>query len=98
MSRPRCRQAIGLGLLLPGLLLAHPGAADAVTRTAAPAPKKAPPKSHPVSERRARIEPAPAAVGRTVHVVRARSRARSSCGSASEFSCRARGWPPGRSR
>ena len=82
MTRPRCRQAIGLGLLLPGLLLVHPGAADAVTRTAVPAPKnpghkapaakKAQPKSHPVAERKIRAEPARAAVGRTVHVVRAR--------------------------
>lgn len=72
MRRPRCRQAIGLGLLLPGLLLAHPGAADAVARAAAPAQKKSPPRSHPVSERKARVEPARASVGRTVHVVRAR--------------------------
>ncbi len=72
MRRPRCRQAIGLGLLLPGLLLAHPGAGDAAARTAAPAPKKSPPKSHPVSERKARIEAPRAPVGRTVHVVRAR--------------------------
>jgi murein DD-endopeptidase MepM/ murein hydrolase activator NlpD len=82
VTRPRCRQAIGLGLLLPGLLLVHPGAADAATRTAVPAPKnpghkppaakKAQPKAHPVAERKIRPEPARAAVGRTVHVVRAR--------------------------
>jgi len=87
VSRPRCRQAIGLGLLLPGLLLSLPGAADAATRTAVPAPKapghkapghKAPAakkvqaRSHPVGERKIRPEPAPAAMGRTVHVVRAR--------------------------
>jgi lipoprotein NlpD len=72
VRRARCRQAIGLGLLLPGLLLAHPGNVEAVARTAAPSPKKAPPRSHPLSERKARIDPAPAAVGRTVHVVRAR--------------------------
>lgn len=71
MTHPRCRQAISLGLLLPGLLLAHPGAGAAVPRTTA-APKKTPPKSHPVSERKARVEPRPAAGGRTVHVVRAR--------------------------
>lgn len=82
MSRPRCRQAIGLGLLLPGLLLVLPGGADAVTRTAVPAPKhpgpkapaakKAQPRAHRVAERKIRPEPPAAAVGRTVHVVRAR--------------------------
>lgn len=82
MSRPRCRQAIGLGLLLPGLLLSLPGGADAATRTAVPAPKqpghkapaakKAQPRAHHVAERKIRPEPPAAAVGRTVHVVRAR--------------------------
>ena len=82
MNRPRCRQAIGLGLLLPGLLLALPGGADAATRTAVPAPKqpghkapaakKAQPRVHHVAERKIRPESPAAAVGRTVHVVRAR--------------------------
>lgn len=72
MTRPRCRQAISLGLLLPGLLLAHPGAVDAVARASAPASKKTPPKAPPVSERKVRAEDRPAAVGRTVHVVRPR--------------------------
>ena len=71
MRPPRCRKAIGLGLLLPGLLLALPGSAGAASRVATPAPKKAPPRAHPVSERKARPEAKPAAVGRTVHVVRA---------------------------
>ena len=71
MRPARCRQAIGLGLLLPGLLLALPGPADAEGRLVTPAPKKASPKAHPMSERRARAEAKPAAVGRTVHVVRA---------------------------
>jgi len=78
VKRPRCRQAIGLGLLLPGLFLAHPGLPEA---TAAP-PKKAsprphtPPKTHPMSkthplpERKARESKPAAPVGRTVHVVR----------------------------
>jgi murein DD-endopeptidase MepM/ murein hydrolase activator NlpD len=71
-----------LGLLLPGLLLVLPGGADAVTRTAVPAPKhpgpkapaakKAQPRAHRVAERKIRPEPPAAAVGRTVHVVRAR--------------------------
>jgi len=58
-----------VGLLLPGLLLAHPGSADAVSRPAAPAPKKSPPKTQPAAERRARAVEKPA-TGRTVHVVR----------------------------
>ena len=79
MTRPRCRQAIGLGLLLPGLFFAHPGLSEA-----APPPHKkasprshASPKTHPISEKKAReakprdIKPAPAAsLRRTVHVVR----------------------------
>ena len=71
MRPARCRQAIGLGLLLPGLLLALPGSPDAEGRLVTPALKKASPKAHPMSERRARAEAKPAAVGRTVHVVRA---------------------------
>jgi len=67
---PRCRRAIGVGLLLPGLLLAHLGAADAKAHQAAPAPKKASPKAHPPAERKARVEVKTAAVGQTVHVVR----------------------------
>lgn len=70
MTAPRRRQAIGLGLLLPSLLLAHPGASHAESRHATPAPKKASPKARPSSERKVRTEPKPAAVGRTVHVVR----------------------------
>jgi len=74
VTRPRCRQAIGLGLLLPGLFLADPGLPEA-----APPPHKkasprshASPKTHPLSERKTReIKPAPpVSVGRTVHVVR----------------------------
>jgi len=67
---PRSRRAIGLGLLLPGLLLIHPGATDAKAPPAAPAPKKASPKTHPLAERKVRGEPKPATVGQTVHVVR----------------------------
>jgi len=70
VTRPRCRQAIGVGLLLPGLLLAHAGAVNAGSRPAAPTPKKSPTKSRPAAERRARPDEKPA-VGRTVHVVRA---------------------------
>jgi murein DD-endopeptidase MepM/ murein hydrolase activator NlpD len=69
VTRSRRRHAIGLGLLLPGLFLAHPGLSEA----APPAPKKASPKAHHTSERKAReTKPAGAAmVGRSVHVVRA---------------------------
>jgi lipoprotein NlpD len=71
LTPPRCRQAIALGLLLPGLLFAHP----AVAASARPVPKKASPKSHPrthpVVERKARTDTRPAVVaGRTVHAVR----------------------------
>jgi murein DD-endopeptidase MepM/ murein hydrolase activator NlpD len=67
---PGRRRAIGLSLLLPGLLLAHPGAADAKARPTVPAPRKASPKAHPLAERKAHGEAKPAAVGKTVHVVR----------------------------
>jgi murein DD-endopeptidase MepM/ murein hydrolase activator NlpD len=79
--RVRGRQAIGLGLLLPGLLLTHAGAADTDSRTATSPARKAAPKSAAASKRpadrptkvrgRADVVPARHAVGQTVHVVRA---------------------------
>ena len=45
MRRPRGRRAIGLGLLLPGLLLTHPGAADAASHNGTSPAKKTAPKT-----------------------------------------------------
>ena len=79
----RGRHAIGLGLLLPGLLLAHPGAADTDSRNVIsparkPAPKSASPSKRPTDRpadrkfrSRADVGPARHAVGPIVHVVRA---------------------------
>lgn len=58
MSPARGRRVIGLGLLLPGLLLTHPGAADADPRAVTSPGRKPAPKPE-------------APVGQTVHVVRA---------------------------
>jgi len=81
--RVRGRRAIGLGLLLPGLLLTHSGAADADSRAVTSPARKAAPKSagpsvrpaDRVAERKSRsrvhARPAHHAVGQTVHVVRA---------------------------
>jgi len=81
--RVRGRQAIGLGLLLPGLLLTHAGAADTDSRAVTSPARKAAPKSAAPCKRppdrsadrrprsRAEVAPARPAVGQTVHVVRA---------------------------
>ncbi len=74
MRRPRGRRAIGLGLLLPGLLLAHPGAADAANRGSASSARKAAPKTETSAARkvpsRANAGPRHRPAARTVHVVR----------------------------
>ena len=77
MTRPRCRQAIGLGLLLPGLFLAHPGLPEAAAPPKKTSPRpNTPPKTHPMSkthpvpDRKARESKPSAPIGRTVHVVR----------------------------
>jgi murein DD-endopeptidase MepM/ murein hydrolase activator NlpD len=75
---PRGRRAIGLGLLLPGLLLTHPGSAGADSRTATSPAKKTSAKTEAAVERKARSRvdagpsrrPASHAGGQTVHVVR----------------------------
>ena len=70
------RRAIGLGLLVPGLLLAHPGAADAEPRTVSSPAKKAPAKPDASADRAARRgggarQQTDRPLGETVHVVRA---------------------------
>lgn len=78
MRRPRRRRAISLGLLLPGLLLAHPGAADAASRAGASSARKTPPKTEASATRkvpsRAAAGPSHRSLGQTaghtVHVVR----------------------------
>lgn len=78
MRRPRGRRAIGLGLLLPGLLLTHPGSADAASRTATSPAKKTTSKTEASVERKARSRPDAGPShrvlgqngGQTVHVVR----------------------------
>ena len=87
MRHPRGRRAIGLGLLLPGLLLTHPGAADAASRTSTSTARKTAPKTEIPATRkvlsRADAGPSHRVLGRTggrtggqsggqtVHVVRA---------------------------
>lgn len=83
MKPPRGRRAIGLGLLLPGLLLTHPGASDADSRTATPPARKTTSKADASVERKARsrvnVGPSRRVLGKTggqtggqtVHVVRA---------------------------
>jgi murein DD-endopeptidase MepM/ murein hydrolase activator NlpD len=72
---PRGWRAIGLGLLLPGLLLTHPGAADADSRTATSPARKTTSKTEASVDRktRNRVDAGPSRrTGRqTVHVVRA---------------------------
>jgi murein DD-endopeptidase MepM/ murein hydrolase activator NlpD len=76
---PRGRRAIGLGLLLPGLLLTHPGAADADSRTATSPARKTTSKTEASVDRKARsrVNAGPnrrivaRTGGQTVHVVRA---------------------------
>ena len=74
MKRPRGRRAIGLGLLLPGLLLTHPGASDADSRAATSPARKATSKTEASVERKARSRvdagPSRRPPHRTVHVVR----------------------------
>src|SRR5262249_54425097 len=77
VTRPRCRQAIGLGLLLPGLFLAHPDLPEAAvppkkTSPRPHTPQKPPPmpKPPPGPAGRARESNPAAPIGRTVHVVR----------------------------
>lgn len=78
MTAPRRRRAISLGLLLPGLLLTHPGAADADSRTSASQAGKTAPKTEASAARKAlsRAGAGPSHRiwgkngGHTVHVVR----------------------------
>lgn len=74
MKPPRGRRAIGLGLLLPGLLLTHPGSADADSRTVTYPAKKTTSKTEASVERKARSRvdagPSRRTGGQTVHVVR----------------------------
>ena len=74
MRRPRGWRAIGLGLLLPGLLLIHPGAADADSRAAtSPARKTAHKAEASVAHKvpsRPDAGPSHRTGGQTVHVVR----------------------------
>ena len=71
----RGRRAIGLGLLLPGLLLTHPGTADAELRAAAPTTRKTAPKRETPANRTthsgSRAVQAQQPGGQTIHVVRA---------------------------
>jgi murein DD-endopeptidase MepM/ murein hydrolase activator NlpD len=75
---PRGRRAIGVGLLVPGLLLSHHGTADAQSRAVTSPSKKAAPKTPASAERpadrkpKSRVDSGPAhhTVGHTVHVVR----------------------------
>ena len=84
MTAPPTWRAISLGLLLPGLLLAHHGAADADSRTKPSPPRKTTPRTDASAARKALSRPdaspshrKPAqaggqkAVGQTVHVVKA---------------------------
>lgn len=83
MRRPRGRRAIGLGLLLPGLLLTHPGAADAASHSSTAPARKTAPKTeiHAVRKVLSRADAGPShrnlghtggqSGGQTVHVVRA---------------------------
>jgi len=78
MTAPRRRRTIGLGLLLPGLLLTHPGAADADRRTSTSPARKTAPKTEAFATRKvlSRADAGPShrvldqTGGRTVHVVR----------------------------
>ena len=82
MRRPRGRRAIGLGLLLPGLLLTHPGVADADSRTSTSPSRKSAPKTDASAVRKvlSRADAGPSHRnlghtggqngGQTVHVVR----------------------------
>jgi murein DD-endopeptidase MepM/ murein hydrolase activator NlpD len=75
---PRGRRAIGLGLLLPGLLLAHPGAAGADSRRSPSPVKKTAPRTEASAAHRvlSRANAKPSrrvlrqAGGQTIHVVR----------------------------
>lgn len=76
MRPPRGRRAIGVGLLLPGLLLTHPGAPAADSRTATSPARKATSKSEVSADRKVRSRAhAGPSLRRTdqtaVHVVRA---------------------------
>lgn len=79
MKPARGRRAIGLGLLLPGLLLTHPSGADADTRTATSPARKTTSRTEVSVERKARsrMDAGPSrrslgqSGGQTVHVVRA---------------------------
>jgi murein DD-endopeptidase MepM/ murein hydrolase activator NlpD len=82
MTAPRRRRAISLGLLLPGLLLTHPGAADADSRTSTSPARKAAPKTEASAARKVLSRPGAGPShrnlghtggqngGQTVHVVR----------------------------
>ncbi len=54
MKAPRGRRALGLGLLLPGLLLTHPGAADSDSRTATSPARKTTSKTEASVDHKAR--------------------------------------------
>jgi len=70
VKHPRHRRAIGIGLLLPGLLLAQPCLGHGESRSSPPPTRKIAPKSSQ-SERKARPQPKAQAPHKTVlHVVR----------------------------
>lgn len=79
MTASHRRRAISLGLLLPGLLLTHPGAADADSHTATSPARKTTSKTEASVDRKARsrVDSGPSrrvlgrTGGQTVHVVRA---------------------------
>jgi murein DD-endopeptidase MepM/ murein hydrolase activator NlpD len=79
MTAPGRRRAISLGLLLPGLLLTHPGSVAADSRTATSPAEKTTSKTEASIERktRSRVDAGPSrrvlgqTGGQTVHVVRA---------------------------
>ena len=75
MRPARRRRFIGVGLLLPGLLLTHPGAGDPEPRTVTPPARKPAPRPEVHADRTVRREAGarhtqPRA-GQTVHIVRA---------------------------
>jgi murein DD-endopeptidase MepM/ murein hydrolase activator NlpD len=78
VRRPRGRRAIGLGLLLPGLLLTHPGAAGADSRASTSPARKTASKTEASAARKVPSRPGAGPShrisrqdgGHTVHVVR----------------------------
>ena len=75
MRPARGRRAIGLGLLVPGLFLSHPGPADADAPAVSSSVRRAAHRPDSPADRTVRKGPGPKQhqqpVGQTVHVVRA---------------------------